>query len=111
MEEDDSANISSEDEGDCLSNRPALPGACPAQDEMLEADEDARSELPPQDVDPSSSSPTSHSSESPIKRRPGSKANAGRAQPKKSRKSLASTSRQPLGSFLNMSNHRLRWLI
>ena len=100
MEDDDSANTSSaEEEGDCLSNRPALPDACPAQDEMLEAEDDARSELPPQDVDPPSSSPTSHSSESPIKRRPGSKASAGRAQSKKLRKSLAPTSRQPLGSI------------
>ena len=99
MEDDDSANISSAEEGDCLSNRPALPDACPAQDEMLEADGDARSELPPQDVDPPSSSPTSHSSESPVKRRPGSKASAGRAQSKKLRKSLAPTSRQPLGSI------------
>ena len=98
MEDDDSANISSAEEGDCLGNRPALPDACPAQDEMLEA-EDARSDLPPQDVDPPSSSPTSHSSESPIKRRPGSKACAGRAQSKKLRKSLAPTSRQPLGSI------------
>ena len=100
MEDEDSANTSSaEEEGDCLSNRPALPDACPAQDEMLEAEDDARSELPPQDVDPPSSSPTSHSSESPIKRRPGSKAGAGRAQSKKLRKSLAPTSRQPLGSI------------
>ena len=74
MEDDDSANISSAEEGDCLGNRPALPDACPAQDEMLEAEDDARSELPPQDVDLPSSSPTSHFSESPIKRRPGSKA-------------------------------------
>ena len=99
MEEDDSANTSSAEEDDCLSNRPALPDACPAQDEMLEAEDDARSELPPQDVDPPSSSPTSHFSESPIKRRPGSKASAGRAQSKKLRKSLAPTSRQPLGSI------------
>ena len=98
MEDDDSANISSAEEGDCLSNRPALPEACPAQDEMLEA-EDARSDLPSQDLDTPSSSPTSHSSESPIKRRPGSKASAGRAQSKKLRKSLAPTSRQPLGSI------------
>ena len=99
MEDDDSANTSSAEEDDCLSNRPALPDACPAQDEMLEAEDDARSELPPQDVDPPSSSPTSHFSESPIKRRPGSKASAGRAQSKKLRKSLAPTSRQPLGSI------------
>ena len=100
MADDASASTSSaEEEGDCLSNRPALPDACPAQDEMLEAEDDAGSELPPQDVDPPSSSPTSHSSESPIKRRPGSKASAGRAQSKKLRKSLAPTSRQPLGSI------------
>ena len=99
MEDDDSANTSSADEDDCLSNRPAPPEACPAQDEMLEAEDDARSMLPPQDVEPQSSSPTSHFSESPIKRRPGSKASAGRAQSKKLRKSLARASRQPLGSI------------
>ena len=99
MEDDDSANASSADEDDCLSNRPAPPDARPAQDEMLEAEDEARSELPPQDVEPPSSSPTSHFSESPIKRRPGSKASAGRAQSKKLRKSLAPTSRQPLGSI------------
>ena len=100
MADEASASTSSaEEEGDCLSNRPALPNSCPAQDEMLEAEDDAGSELPPQDVDPPSSSPTSHSSESPIKRRPGSKASVGRAQSKKLRKSLAPTSRQPLGSI------------
>ena len=100
MADDASASTSSaEEEGDCLSNRPALPNACPAQDEMLEAEDDAGSELPPQDVDPPSSSPTSQSSESPIKRRPGSKAGAGRAQSKKLRQSLAPTSRLPLGSI------------
>ena len=66
MEDDDSANTSSADEDDCLSNRPAPLEACPAQDEMLEAEDDARSMLPPQDVEPPSSSPTSHFSESPI---------------------------------------------
>ena len=100
MADDASASTSSaEDEGDCLSNRPAFPDACPARDEMLEAEDDAGSVLPPQDVDPPSSSPTSQSSESPIKRRPGSKASAGRAQSKKLRKSLAPPSRQPLGSI------------
>ena len=100
MADDASASTSSaEEEGDCLSNRPALPNACPERDEMLEAEYDTGSELPPQDVDPPSSSPTSQSSESPIKRRPGSKASAGRAQSKKLRKSLAPPSRQPLGSI------------
>ena len=100
MADDASASTSSaEEEGDCLSNRPAFPDACPARDEMLEAEDDAGSVLPPQDVDPPSSSPTSQSSESPIKRRPGSKASAGRAQSKKLRKSLAPPSRQPLGSI------------
>ena len=40
MADDASASTSSaEEEGDCLSNRPALPDACPARDEMLEAEE------------------------------------------------------------------------
>ena len=99
MEDDDSANTSSADEGDCLSNHPAPPEACPAHDEMLEAEDEGRSTLPPQNGESPSSSPTSHSSESPIKRRPGSKASAGRAQSKKLRKSLAPASRQPLGSI------------
>ena len=101
MEDNDSASSSSTEAGDCLSNRPVLPVACPTQDvqdDMLAAGDDARSALPPQNVDHPSDSPRSHSSESPIKRRPGPKAHTGRAQPKKSRKSLASTSRQPLGS-------------
>ena len=98
MEDNDSASSSSAEAGDCISNRPALPDACPAQDDMLAAGDNTRSALPPQNVDHPSDSPRSHSSESPIKRRPGPKAHTGRAQPKKSRKSLASTSRQPLGS-------------
>ena len=100
MADDAGASTSSaEEEGDCLSNRPAFPDACPARDEMLDAEDDAGSVLPPQDVDPPSSSPTSQSSESPIKRRPGSKASAGRAHSKKLRKSPAPPSRQPLGSI------------
>ena len=95
-----SATTSSvEEECDCLSNRPASPDAGPTSDEMLDAEDDAGSLLPPQDVDPPNSSPTSQSSESPIKRRPGSKASAGRAQSKKLRKSPAPPSRQLLGSI------------
>ena len=93
------ANTSSADEDDCLSNHPAPPEAYPAHDEMPEAEEEARSTLLPQNGESPSSSPTSHSSESPIKRRPGSKASAGRAQSKKLRKSLTPASRQPLGSI------------
>ena len=100
MVDDASATTSSvEEEGDCLSNRPASPDAGPTSDEMLDAEDDAGSLLPPQDVDPPNSSPTSQSSESPIKRRPGSKASAGRAQSKKLRKSPAPPSRQLLGSI------------
>ena len=99
MEDNDSASSSSTEAGDCLSNRPVLPVACPAQEDMRAAGDDARSALAPQNVDHPSDSPRSHSSESPIKRRPGPiEAHTGRAQPKKSRKSLASTSRQPLDS-------------
>ena len=65
---------------------------------MLDAEDDAGSVLPPQEVDSESSSPTSQSSESPIKRRPGFKASAGRAQSKKLRKP-APPSRQSLGSI------------
>ena len=100
MADDAGASTSSaEEEGDCLSNRPAFPDASPERDEMLDAEDDAGSVLPPQEVDPPSSSPTSQSSESPIKRRPGSKASAGRAQSKKLRKSPAPPSRQSLGSI------------
>ena len=100
MADDAGASTSSaEEEGDCLSNRPAFPDASPERDEMLDAEDDAGSVLPPQEVDPQSSSPTSQSSESPIKRRPGSKASAGSAQSKKLRKSPAPPSRQSLGSI------------
>ena len=99
MEDSDSATTSSADEGDCLSNHPASPETRPAQDEMLAAEDEVSSTLPPQGVDPQGNSPTSHFSESPIKRRPGSKASAGRAQSKKLRQSLAPASKQPLGSI------------
>ena len=100
MEDDDSANTSSaEEEGDCLSNRPALPDACPAQDEMLEAEDDARSELPPQDVDPPQVAAPHRTPLSLQSNEDRAKASAGRAQSKKLRKSLAPTSRQPLGSI------------
>ena len=99
MEDSDSATTSSAEEGDCLSNHLASPETRPAQDEMLAAEDEVSSTLPPQGVDPQGDSPTSHSSESPIKRRPGSKASAGRAQSKKLRQSLAPASKQPLGSI------------
>ena len=99
MEDGDSATTSSADESDCLSNHPASPETRPAQDEMLVAENEVSRTLPPQGVDPQGNSPTSHFSESPIKRRPGSKASAGRAQSKKLRQSLAPASKQPLGSI------------
>ena len=83
---------------DCLSNHPASPETRPAQDELPAAEDDASSTLPPQGIDPQGDSPASHFSESPIKRRPGSKASAGRAQSKKLRQSFAPASKQPLGS-------------
>ena len=98
MEDNDSASSSSTEAGDCLSNRPVSPVARSAQEDMRAAGDDARSAIPPQNVNHPSDSPGSHFSESPIKRRPGPKAHTGRVQPKKSRKSPASTSRQPLDS-------------
>ena len=68
MADSDSATTSSADEGDCLSNHPASPETRPAQDEMLAAEDEVSSTLPPQGVDPQGNSPTSHFSESPIKR-------------------------------------------
>ena len=50
-------------------------------------------------VDPQDDSSPSHSSESPIKRRPGTKASAGRAQSKKLRQSVGQASKPPLGSI------------
>ena len=46
MEDNDSASSSSTEAGDCLGNRPILPDACPAQDDMLAAGDDARSATP-----------------------------------------------------------------
>ena len=56
----DSAATSSADEGDCLSNHPAFPETRPAQDELLAAEDEASSALPPQGIDPQGNSPTSH---------------------------------------------------
>ena len=58
--------------------------ARPEQEDRRAAGDDARSVIPPQNVNHPSDSPGSHFSESPIKRRPGPKAHTGRAQPKKS---------------------------
>ena len=98
MDDTESASSSSTEAGDCLSNHPVSPVTRPAQEDMRAAGDDARSAIPPQDENLPSDSPGSHFSESPIKRRPGPKAHTGRAQPKKLRKSPASTSRQPLDS-------------
>ena len=98
MEDTDSASSSSTEAGDCLSNRPVSPVPRPEQVDRRAAGDDARRVIPPQNVNHPSDSPGSHFSESPIKRRPGPKARTGRAQPKKSRRSPASTSRQPLDS-------------
>ena len=89
----------SEEAGDCLSNRPASSSTRPVNNEMLEGDGEDSSAMPPQGVDPQDDSSPSHSSESPIKRRPGSKASAGRGQSKKLRQSAGQSSTLPLGSI------------
>ena len=99
MEDKEDDATSSEEEGDCLSNHPASSNTRPANEEMLEEDGEESSALPPQGVDPQEESSPSHSSESPIKRRPGTKAGAGRAQSKKLRQSVGQASKQPLGSI------------
>ena len=89
----------SEEVGDCLSNRPASSSSRPVNNEMLEENgEDGRA-ISPQGGDPQDDSSPSHSSESPIKRRPGPKASAGRGQSKKLRQSAEQASQLPLGSI------------
>ena len=88
-----------EEAGDCLSNRPASSSSRPADHEMLEENGEGCRAIPPQGVDPQEDSPPSHSSESPIKRRPGPKAIAGRGHSKKLRQSADQASQLPLGSI------------
>ena len=57
------------------------------------------SAMPPQGVDAQKDSFPSHSSELPIKRRPGSKAGAGRGQSKRLRESADQTFQPPLRSI------------
>ena len=110
MADDASAGTSSaEEEGDCLSNRPALPDACSAQDEMLEAEDDAGSELPPQDEDPPSSSPTSHSSSPQSNEDRGPRLVLGERSPRSYGNHLLQHPGNHSAAFLNMSNHRPHW--
>ena len=88
-----------EEAGDCLSNRPASSSSRPADTEMLEENGEGCRAIPPQGVDPQEDSPLSHSSESPIKRRPGPKASAGRGHSKKLRQSADQASQVSLGSI------------
>ena len=88
-----------EEAGDCLSNRPASSSSRPVNNEMLEENGEDCSAIPPQGVDPQDDSSPSHSSESPIERRPGPKASAGTGQSKKLRQSADQASQLPLGSI------------
>ena len=99
MGEGDCDGTSSAGEGDCLSNCPASSNMRPANDAMVEEDGEESSALPPQGVDPLDDSSPSRISESPIKRRPGTKASSGKAQSKKLRQSVGQASKQPLGSI------------
>ena len=110
MADDASAStFSAEEEGDCLSNRPALPDACPAQGEMLEAEDDAGSELPPQDVDPQVAAPhhTPLSLQSNEDRGP--RPVSGELSPRSCGNHLLQHPGNHLAAFLNMSNHRPHW--
>ena len=85
--------------GDCLSNCPASSNMPPANEVMAEEDGEESSALPPQGVDPIDDSSPSHISESPIKRRPGTKASPEKAQSKKLRQSVGQAPKQPIGSI------------
>ena len=99
MEDKDGDATLSDEAGDCLSNRPASSNTRPANNDTLEENGEETSALPPHGADPQDESSPSHSSESPIKRRPGTKASAGRAQSKKLRQSAGQASKPPLGSI------------
>ena len=90
--------------GDCLSNRPVLPDACPAQDDMLAAGDDARSALPPQNVDHPSDSPQSSEDR-------GLRLILGERNPRSHANHLPQHPGNHSAAFLNMSNHRPRWMI
>ena len=105
MEDEDGDATSSGEEGDCLSNCPASSNMRPANETVVEEDGEESSALPPQGVDPQNDGSASHSSESPIKRRPGTKAGSGKAQSKKLRQSVGQASKQPLGSIPEHGQH------
>ena len=98
MADDAGASTSSaEEEGDCLSNRPALSDACPARDKMLEVEDDAGAcylhrMWTLQAAAPHHNPLSLQSNEDRVQ-------GQCRAQSKKLRKSLVPPSRQPLGSI------------
>ena len=110
MADDASASTSSaEEEGDCLSNRSALPDACPARDEMLEAEDDAGSVLPQQDVDPPRAAPH-HNPLSPQSNEDrGPRPVPGELSPRSCGNHLLHHPGNHSAAFLNMSNHRPHW--
>ena len=106
MEDKDGDATSSDEEGDLAIAQPS-PTHDQQTKKMLDENGEESSALPPHGVDPQDQSFPSHFSESPIKRRPGTKASAGRAQSKKLRQSVGQAPSH-LAAFLNMGNSRSR---
>ena len=107
MADDASATTSSvEEEGDCLSNRPAFPDACPTNDEMLDAEDDAGSVLPPQDVDPQIAAPHHNHLSPQSKEDRGPRPVPGELNPRSYGNRLLRHPGSYSAAFLNMSNHR-----
>ena len=110
MADDASASTtSSDEEGDCLSNRPAFPDACPARDEMLNAEDDAGNVLPPQDVEGQVAA-SHHNHLSPqLNEDRGPRPVPGVLSPRSCGNHLLHHLGNHLAAFLNMSNHRPHW--
>ena len=100
MEDNDSASSSSAEAGDCLGNRLVLPDACPAQDDMLAAGDDARSALAP---DRTPLSPQSSEDR-------GQRLILGERSPRSHANHLPQHPGNHSAAFLSMSNHRPRWM-
>ena len=108
--DDASASTSSaEEEGDCLSNRPALPDACPAQDEMLEAENDAGASYPHRTWTPQVAAPH-HTPLSPQSNEDrGPRPVPGELSPRSYGNHLLQHPGNHSAALLNMSNHRPHW--
>ena len=107
MADDAGASTSSaEEKGDCLSNRPAFPDASPERDEMLDAEDDAGSVLPPQEWTPRVAAPHHNHLSPQSNEDQGPKPVLGELNPRSYENHLLHHPGSRSVAFLNMSNHQ-----